>query len=76
MMGRLGCCLGSDMAVITDSDFYLIDGALDVLSSFAPKRCVVLTSTSLRQGGRPAFELTLFFAERPTSHLGGFEQPN
>lgn len=62
------------MAVITDSDPHVIDGALDVVASFAPgMRCIVLTSPGLGQGGRPAFERTLFFAESVTSHLDRFE---
>lgn len=72
--GGFGAALGSDMAVITDSDPHVIDGALDVVASFAPgMRCIVLTSASLRQGERPAFERTLFFAESLPSHLGRFK---
>lgn len=37
--------LDSDMALITDSDPHVIDGALDVVASVAPGiRCIVLTS--------------------------------
>ncbi|WP_156947390.1 hypothetical protein [Bradyrhizobium sp. WSM3983] len=62
------------MAVITHSGSHVIDGALDIVASFARgMRCIVLTSPGLRQGVRPAFERTLFFAERLTSHLDRFE---
>lgn len=65
--------LGSDMAV-TDKHSHLIDGALDVVASFAGgMRCIVLTRLGLHQGGRPTFERTILFAESPTSHLDRFE---
>lgn len=58
------------MAVITDVDSHVIDGALDVVASFTPgMRCIVLPSPGLHQGGRPAFERPLCFAESLTSHL-------
>lgn len=73
-LGDLGTALASYMALIADSDAHVIDGALDVIASFGRgMRCIVLTSPGLREGGRSAFERTLFFAGSPASHLDRFE---
>lgn len=58
--GGLGAALGSGMAAITDSGSYVIDGALDVVASFAgAMRCIFLPApVSIKEDDRPSNALS------------------